>query len=89
MRANEFIKKFGWEVAKKNTEKCFDGKAIQIAPLYMLDDLKRYVDAYDLVQSYGGLKESIRFSKQTYRLTSTPKTHKKLCEAITLVEECQ
>ena len=72
-----------------NENTCPTHIKFQLNDLVKMDDLKRYVDAYDVVQSYGGLKESIRFSKQTYRLTSTPQTHKKLCEAITLVEECQ
>lgn len=93
MKANEFVKKFGWGVATKLskgvrgiTESVADGVAGWGQSEW--DKLKRLVESYELVESYGGLKESIRFSKQHYRQVSVPDTHKKLCDAIADVESC-
>ena len=77
MRANEFIKKFGIEHSKdvangwitnyENTN---------------LDDLKRYVDAYELVASWGGLADA--------KVAVKVSRHKKyLKRAIADVESCQ
>lgn len=82
MKANEFIKKFGWEVAGtdlRNHEK-YGTRSI----LYIHDDLKRYVDAYELVQSYGGLYAA---RKEAHK--NCFEYDVELLKAITLVEECQ
>lgn len=85
MRAVEFIKRFGWEIAKRtlvNADGC-DFIKIHGGYEFKFDDLKRYVDAYELVQSYGGVnrvEEAI-----TFKCNDTAR----LKQAITLVEECQ
>lgn len=77
MNAVEFIKKFGWEYAKHILT--------DDAPLVMdlnYADLKRYVDAYELVESYGGLSY-VNFALIHGDLMRT----EGLDEAIALVEE--
>lgn len=58
MKAIEFIKKFGLGFSKD----CVDNRLFSVGGAGGLvsvpDDLKRYVDAYELVQRFGGLKEA-------------------------------
>lgn len=92
MRANEFIKKFGIEHAKYLLEdttleyfaiwsQCA-GKSFQ--DTVCVKDLKRYIDAYELVQSYGGIDAARKEAhKNCFEYDA------ELLRAITLVEECQ
>ena len=50
----------------------------------LVDDLKQYVDAYELVQSYGGLEQSKSLSMSQVGLK---KHYDELQQAITLVEQ--
>lgn len=87
MKANEFVKNCGIDSAK-SLLKMGSGYCDIMGYEFHTDDLKRLVESHELVESYGGLKESIRFSKQPYRQVSAPDTHKKLCDAIADVESC-
>lgn len=87
MKAFEFVKKYGWVEAGKFIK--FDSDVEIVYTSSFFDDLKKLVESWELVESYGGLKEAIRFSKQPYRQVSTPETHKKLCQAIADMECCQ
>ena len=51
MKANQFIKKFGWEKAREYLLNIYFEDRVKVD----LQDLKRYVDAYELVQSLDGL----------------------------------
>ena len=62
MKAVEFIKKFGWiDASHKNvwfyfgctSEKSFEA----IYGFRVVEDLKPYIDAYELVQKHGGLQK--------------------------------
>ena len=52
-------------------------------------DLKRLVESYELVESYGGLESAKKFVGSEYRKLSQPKTYNRLCEAILEVESCK
>lgn len=82
MKANEFVKKFGWEVAAtdlRNHEK-YGTRSI----LYIYEDLKRLVESWELVDSYGGLDELKEFLST---LSMEPNDYLK--QAIADVESCQ
>ena len=86
MKAIEFIKKFGWDfsVAFSNKgEQLIEARPHEIGRGF-IDDLKTLVDAYELVQSYGGLDGS---TKECIKLHCSDEPISKLKEAISLVEE--
>ena len=67
MKAIEFIKKFGWSAAISFVEDNISAGDVYDHNMdkYIYtetdwSDLKKYTDAYELVQSYGGLVESKR-----------------------------
>ena len=90
MKANEFVKKFGWEKAKKivggfnyNSSNKFitslkDNSAIHI------DDLKRLVESHELMESKGGLDAAKNIVKSQHNLY----TDMRLVQAIADVESC-
>lgn len=85
MKASEFIKKYGWDYAIH--------AGSEDAPLYInLDykDLQKYVDAYILVESYGGLGKANKLIIGSYIDSNhdIPRGHEELSMAIQLVEEC-
>lgn len=60
MKAVEFIKKFGWDFSKE-----FSKKGYELSETYpndiaigFIDDLKRLVESWDLIQSKGGLENA-------------------------------
>ena len=81
MKANEFVKKFGWEYAKHILT--------DDAPLVMdlnYTNLKRLVESHELVESYGGLSQSRRWIERTvFKLSDSMIALKK---AIADVESC-
>lgn len=88
MRANEFIKKFGWEKARlavKGLLPMHEGYPVFD---YNSDDLKRYVDAYELVHKDFESVEMADYEHMVSGCYSDPYWIK-LKQAITLVEECQ
>ena len=104
MKANEFVKKFGWDVSTKLsremkgiTESVADGVAGWGRSEW--DKLKRLVGSHELVESFGGLemaKESLKnlpSEYQSYTMTrdDTGATTQsfKLNQAIADVESCQ
>ena len=65
MRANEFVKKFGWDVATKlskemrgMTESVADGVAGWGQSEW--DKLKHLVESHEYIESFGGLREAKR-----------------------------
>lgn len=86
MKAIEFIKKFGWDLAQRDIAAFESGfiKKEDFLEHYgfdILDDLKRYVNAYELVQRFGGMDES--------KKCLDDKIYPELGRAITLVEEVE
>ena len=94
MKAKDFVRKFGWELVQRDIT-CLDTGFIKKEDFLehygfdILDDLKRYVNAYELVESYGGLESAKKFVGSEYRKLSQPKTYNRLCEAISDVESCK
>lgn len=85
MKASEFIKKCGWD--------CAIHAGSEDSPLYInLDykDLEKYVSAYELVESYGGLGKANKLIDGSYIDSNhdIPRGHEELSMAIQLVEEC-
>lgn len=87
MKANEFIKKFGWDVSTKLsremkgiTESVADGVAGWGQSEW--DKLKRIVESHELVESWGGLDDA-KFALQLVRYPE------RLKQAIADVESCQ
>ena len=86
MKASEFIKKCGWDLAKYRADelKIIEGLGDKISS--QAKQLIEYVKAYELVESYGGV------SSAKLCLYSEDLDHVKynvaLWEAIYLVEEC-
>ena len=53
MKANEFVKKFGLEAAKQKIDFLENRSSNKSeSKIAMLNDLKRLVESYDLVESY-------------------------------------
>lgn len=84
MKASEFIKKYGWGEAKKRLQ-FYDKTYPNVSRLQQ--ELKPYVDAYDLVESYGGIHSATKHLKSEYRRISTPETYLVLDQSLSLVEE--
>lgn len=71
MKANEFVKKFGWEKSKMAVKKLLPMEDGMPVFDYNSEDLKRLVESHELVMCCGGLEdarshlESIRFNIAT------------------------
>ena len=95
MKANEFVKKFGWEKAKKivggfnyNSSNKFitslkDNSAIHI------DDLKRLVESHELVEKVGGLENAKTFDEDSVYCIAHLTDLDSLKKSIADVESCQ
>lgn len=88
MKASEFIKKYGWSKSKylvNDTSVNFDYYRTS-EHLKLIEEMKKYINAYDLVESYGGIDEA---PYEIYIETGDDFYYnKELEEAIKLVEEC-
>mgnify|MGYP003622312524 CR=1 FL=1 len=103
MKANEFVKKFGLDLAKRDVRALESGfiKREDILEHYgfdILDDLKRLVESHELVESRGGLDaakhELILLQKHLnntfgYVTIITSEKIENLKQAIADVESCQ
>ena len=87
MKTVDFIRKFGWKYANHLTLK------LKINDTFYLHDgngeieiakLKKYTDAYELVESYGGLDA---LELHLHGLPVNYESVKHLYEALSLVEE--
>lgn len=102
MKANEFVKKFGWDEAKEciaNTPEDWDyayvvieSKEIQrYMPSYgdycSLANLKRLVESWELVDSMGGLEKAKTRCYPAKHLIMD--SYHRLKQAIADVESCQ
>jgi hypothetical protein len=81
MKAVDFIRKFGWNNSIGVVVNCE-----KYHPVYQLpaDDLRKYTDAYELVQSYGGLDA---LELHLHSLPVNYESVKHFYEALSLVEE--
>lgn len=90
MNAIEFVKKFGLDLVKRDVAAWQGGfiKREDFLENYgfdILDDLKQIVDAFKLVESYGGLSEAKELHYDEFRSDTT---YNKLQKSINLVEQC-
>ena len=92
MKANEFVKKFGLDLAKLDVRAVKSGfiKRESLVEHYgfdILDDLKRLVESHELVELYGGLdKAKLRCYPAKH---VTMESYHNLKQAIADVESCQ
>lgn len=97
MKANEFVKKYGWDKAKEildsiKIEISFDGRVCD--PCFITEagdyvscsELEPFVESYKLIEFYGGLDEA----KTYYHLAKyvVMEYYYKLKQAIEDVESC-
>ena len=82
MRAKEFVKKFGWKESMKQIKQPTGiyGAAFDYE---FMGDLKTLVDAYELVESYGGMDRANDFLSICAEWIKPS-----LSKAIALVESC-
>ena len=85
MKAIEFIKKFGWAKAIYviNTDFLTNGEQSQLSGV-IVSELKKYTNAYELVQQYNGLFEAKELIRISLKLTDELRI---LAHNIALVEE--
>lgn len=81
MKANEYIKEYGLDIAKKAVSECTYGYGIDLI------ELKRLVESHDLIESCGGL-ESVG-EKLTHGMYESRAVIDRLKQAILDVESCQ
>lgn len=58
MKANKFVKKYGWDEAKKHLEWMTRVGARRDIHGWFMDDLKRLVESYELINSLGGIEQA-------------------------------
>lgn len=93
MKANEFVKKFGLDLARRDVAALESGfiKKEDFSEHYgfeILDDLKRLVESHDLVEKHGSLSDAkTELKKLSILRWIDPKTEC-LREAIADVESC-
>ena len=94
VKANEFVKKFGWDVSTKLskemrgiTESVADGVAGWGQSEW--DKLKRLVESHELVESKGGIELSKKEVRQRSIVRWVDPEVERLREAIADVESCQ
>lgn len=91
MNVIKFIEKFGWDDCSKeniwfhfgcSSERAFE----EIYGFRVVEDLKRYVDAYELVQLHGSLRLANHYAMKNHCLSDSH-TADDLWTVIALVEE--
>ncbi len=104
MKANEFVKEFGWEEVKEIVDGLkvdFYFKGIKTSPVVIFDDgetwcsyddLKHLVESWQLVQDYGGVSKAKDFISPYSLDQLSKKVYSpmlRLKQAILDVESCQ
>ena len=85
MRANEFVKKYGWDEAIKQIKNPTGTHGASFDYSFM-GDLKRLVESHELVDSLGGLDKAKKRCYPTKHLTMD--SFYKLKQAIADMESC-
>ena len=93
MKANEFVRKYGLDYAKRDVaayESGFITKSdfTEHYGFEILDELKRLVESHELVEEYGGLDKA-KTQAERFRLNTCIKMHGFMCRIISDVESCQ
>lgn len=87
MKANEFVKKFGWDIAKREVA-LIGTIAMMCGDNDFNNDLKRLVESLELVEVYGGLEDAKKeLQRQSILRWINPETER-LRVAIADVESC-
>ena len=81
MKANEFVKEFGWEYAKHILN---EDSVILVDLDYKR--LKRLVESHELVKEHGSLERTKIYAESAY---TAPEVKERLKQAIADVESCQ
>ena len=89
MRANEFIKKFGWEKSKMAVKKLLPMEDGMPVFDYNSEDLKRLVESHNLVGRFGGLHMAKADVMDLDGWEKTSPYWMKIQQAIADVESCQ
>ena len=89
MRANEFIKKFGWEKSKMAVKKLLPMEDGMPVFDYNSEDLKRLVESHNLVGRFGGLHMAKADVMDLDDWEKTSPYWMKIQQAIADVESCQ
>lgn len=55
MKAVDFIRKFGWDDAKWLKSECEHSHDVKKSSIVNYDELKQYIDAWELVNRFGGV----------------------------------
>lgn len=84
MKANEFVKKFGWDRAKREVA-LIGTIAMMCGDSDFNNDLKRLVESHDLVESFGGVEMAKRYLDENLECGDS----EVLRHAIADVERCQ
>ena len=90
MKANEFVKKFGIGLAKRDVLAMESGfikreDFIEHYGFDILDDLKRLVESHELVKDLYGLERAKEYCESKY---TAPEISERLKQAIADVESC-
>ena len=97
MKANEFVKKFGWEEASNLVNApCWTMRQIALSTTVDTDDLKRLVESWELVNEFDDIEQARSWipdmdDEMPYQVRGSNKRFFKgqLIEAIADVESCQ
>ncbi|AUX86884.1 hypothetical protein C3F34_19985 (plasmid) [Acinetobacter sp. ACNIH2] len=88
MTAIEFVQKFGWGASQYWTGRFNAVNEVEekFINTQFRDDLKKYIDAYELVQKFGGLEEA---KDEYFSCIQNNENGSHISEAITLVESVE
>ena len=86
MKANEFVKKFGWEESKALVNaQSWTMRQIALSTTVDTKELTRLVESYELVMDYYGLTRAKEHAESNY---PAPELKAALKQAIADVEAC-
>ena len=81
MKANEFVKKFGWEYSKHILN---EDSVILVDLDYT--HLKRLIESHELVKEHGSLERAKMYAESMY---TAPEVVERMKQAVADVESCQ
>ena len=90
MKANKFVKKFGWNEVISELSKTQDSVVVmwlgsQSNDYALVKDLKRLVESHELVKEHGSIVRAKMYAESTY---TAPEVVDRLKQAIADVENC-
>lgn len=85
MKANEFIKKFGWDRAKREVA-LIGTIAMMCGDNDFNNDLKRLVESHELVFEHGSIDRAKKYANSPY---TAPEVKCAIEQAIADVESCK